>query len=181
MSAAQNQALAAVVEPVVAAAGAYLEGATVTPAGRRRVVRVVVDEVGGLTLDRVATISRAVSDALDSSNVLGDSPYVLEVTSPGVSRPLTLARHWAGAAGRLVAVKLSDGSELTGRVVDSSELDATLDVVGQPVVVDFATVSRAVVQVELTRVSEVELDDDEPEPQGQPETAGRPAADIDEE
>lgn len=178
MSAATNQALAAVVAPIVEAAGAYFEGVKVTPAGRRSMVRVVVDDPDGLTLDRVATISRAVSQALDDSNAMGESPYVLEVTSPGVSRPLTLPRHWAGARGRLVLVQLRSGSQLLGRVQESSQLDATLAGEGEPVVVKFEDVSRAVVQVEMSRISEVELEDDEPD---HPQHPSAPGPDSDEE
>lgn len=121
-------AATSLLEPVVAAAGLVLESVVVTPAGKRRVVRVVVDlpaeRTDSLDLDAVAEISRAVSQALDDSEPagpLGGAPYVLEVTTPGVDRPLTEHRHWSRARGRLVQTTI--GSEpATGRVlaVDAS-------------------------------------------------------------
>src|SRR3954471_22234941 len=97
--------LAGWIEPVVGAAGYDLEELVVTPAGRRSVVRVVVDRDAGVTLDDIAEVSRAVSAALDENDgELGRAPYVLEVTSPGVDRPLTEPRHWRRNTGRLVTV-----------------------------------------------------------------------------
>ena len=93
------------IEPVVGAAGYDLEELVVTPAGRRSVVRVVVDRDSGVTLDDIAEVSRAVSAVLDENDGdLGRAPYVLEVTSPGVDRPLTEPRHWRRNTGRLVTV-----------------------------------------------------------------------------
>ena len=111
------------VEPAVTATGLVLEAVAVVPAGRRSVVRVVVDlpdeATGSLDLDQVAEVSRAVSAVLDGPEgdaVLGGSPFVLEVTSPGVDRPLTERRHWARARGRLVAVDVAGAAQRTGRV-----------------------------------------------------------------
>src|SRR5437763_10645803 len=93
------------IAPVVDGVGYDLEELVVTPAGRRSVVRVVIDRDEGVTLDDIAEVSRAVSAALDENDgELGRAPYVLEVTSPGVDRPLTEARHWRRNVGRLVAV-----------------------------------------------------------------------------
>ena len=109
--------------------GLVLEGVTITPAGRRRVLRVVVDlpddEAGGVPMERVASASQALSSALDGSPVMGGSPYVLEVSSPGIDRPLTEPRHWRRARGRLVRVTLGDGREVTGRV-DSAAADVVV-------------------------------------------------------
>jgi len=84
--------LHALLAPVVDGLGFDLEGIEVTTAGRRRKVSVIVDRDGGIDLDAVADVSKVVSDALDGSDALGDAPYVLEVSSPGVDRPLT-ERH----------------------------------------------------------------------------------------
>src|SRR5689334_23808526 len=97
--------LAGWIEPVIGAAGYDLEELVVTPAGRRSIVRVVVDRDAGVTLDDIAEVSKAVSEVLDSNDDgMGRTPYVLEVTSPGVDRPLTEARHWRRNVGRLVTV-----------------------------------------------------------------------------
>jgi ribosome maturation factor RimP len=108
------------IEPVVGAAGYDLEEVVVTPAGRRSVVRVVVDRDQGVTLDDVADVSRAVSEVLDRNDgEMGRAPYVLEVTSPGVDRPLTEPRHWRRNVGRLVAVPVGPAGAaepVTGRI-----------------------------------------------------------------
>ena len=110
--------IADVIRPVIAAAGMDLESVRVTAAGRRRLLRVVVDSDQGVSLDDAATISRELSTALDTVAVMGDFPYTLEVSSPGVDRPLTDQRHWRRAVGRLVKVAVTDsampGSYLAG-------------------------------------------------------------------
>jgi ribosome maturation factor RimP len=125
----------------------------VTPAGKRRVLRVAVDKDGGVTLDDVADATREVSRVLDDSDVMGEMPYTLEVTSRGVDRPLTLARHWRRNEDRLVKATLADGTELTGRIVASSDDSATLDVDGSRREVAYADVAKALVQVEFNRKS----------------------------
>jgi ribosome maturation factor RimP len=175
---AQNRALTAVVAPIVARSGLDLESVTVRAAGRRRSVRIVVDEPGGLSLDRVAGISREIATALDASDVLGETPYVLEVTSPGIGRPLTLPRHWANALGRLVAVRTRDGQEFTARVGDCADGavllgDPTGGDSGQRVAL--ADIAHAVVQVEFSRIAEVDLGDDDAGPD---EDAGLDEDDI---
>ena len=96
-----------VAEPVVHALGMDLESVRVTTAGRRRLLRMVVDSDGGVSLDDAALASRELSVKLDASDVMGDMPYTLEVSSPGVDRPLTQPRHWQRAVGRLVRVRLT--------------------------------------------------------------------------
>jgi len=92
--------LARVLEPVVRAAGMDLESVRVSPAGRRRLLKLVVDADGGAALDQIAEVSREASVRLDASGVMGEVPYTLEVSSPGVDRPLTEPRHWRRAQGR---------------------------------------------------------------------------------
>ena len=111
-----------------------VEAVEITPAGKRRVLRVAVDKDGGVTLDDVADATREVSRVLDESDVMGELPYTLEVTSRGVDRPLTLPRHWRRNEDRLVKTTLADGSSVTGRIVGSTEEAATLEVEeGDPV------------------------------------------------
>jgi ribosome maturation factor RimP len=130
--------LAGWIQPVVADAGYDLEELVVTPAGRRSVVRVVVDRDAGVTLDDIAEVSRAVSDALDSNDDgMGRTPYVLEVTSPGVDRPLTEPRHWRRNTGRLVTVPVGpagSADEVTGRVtaVTDAGVELAVEVKGKP-------------------------------------------------
>ncbi len=110
-SAATQDRLSALVSPVIRAAGYDLEDLVLTPMGRRSLLRVVIDRDEGISLDDVAGLSRAVAEVLDEDEgVIGKSPYVLEVTSPGVDRPLTEPRHWRRAIGRLVEVTVREGS-----------------------------------------------------------------------
>ena len=135
------------------ALGLDIEAVEVTPAGNRRVLRVAVDKDGGVTLDDVADATRAVNEVLDGSEVMGEQPYTLEVTSRGVDRPLTLPRHWRRNQRRLVKVTLTDGDSVTGRIVDSDDAAATLEVDGGRREVAYADVAKALVQVEFNRAA----------------------------
>lgn len=120
--------LTRLLRPAVAEAGFDLEEVDVRPAGRRRLVRLVVDGDDGVALDDIAELSRVASELLDASDVMGVSPYVLEVTSPGVDRPLTEPRHWRRAVGRLVVAPLTKGGQIEGRVVEADEEAVVIDV-----------------------------------------------------
>jgi ribosome maturation factor RimP len=135
----------------LAALGLDIEAVEITPAGKRRVVRVAVDKDGGVTLDDVAEATRAVSAVLDESDVLGEQPYTLEVTSRGVDRPLTLPRHWRRNADRLVRVTLTDGTALTGRIMSSDDAAAFLEVDGTTREVAYAAIAKAHVEIEFNR------------------------------
>src|SRR3954454_13398903 len=130
--------LAGWIEPVVGSAGYDLEDLVVTPAGRRSVVRVVVDRDEGVTLDDVAEVSREVSAVLDDNDgELGRAPYVLEVTSPGVDRPLTEPRHWRRHTGRLVSVTVGpqgSAEQVTARItgVDDAGVTLAVEAKGKP-------------------------------------------------
>jgi ribosome maturation factor RimP len=127
--------IADVIRPVIAAAGMDLESVRVSAAGRRRLLRVVVDSDRGVSLDDAAEVSRELSAALDTVAVMGDFPYTLEVSSPGVDRPLTDHRHWRRAVGRLVQVTVTDSDgarSVSGRVAAADAEGVTLDVEGDP-------------------------------------------------
>ena len=128
---AEQKRLADLLERAIAATGMELESVRVTRAGRRLLLRVIVDSDHGVSLDDVADVSRTVSDKLDATDAMGERPYTLEVSSPGVDRPLTERKHWRRAAGRLVKVPLTSGEELTGRVMTADEDGVTFDVNGQ--------------------------------------------------
>ena len=154
------------ITPVVTGAGFDLEELVVTPAGRRSIVRVVVDRDRGVTLDDIAEVSRAVSEVLDSNDDgMGRTPYVLEVTSPGVDRPLTDPRHWRRNTGRLVQVAAGpagSADQLTGRITAVDDAGVTLAVEAkgkpgakkrppQPRLVPWAELGAGRVQVEFGR------------------------------
>lgn len=143
--------------PLVTSAGYDLEDVAVSSAGRRSLVRVIVDADGGIDLDAVATISRVVSDALDrdieDGTTLAHSlagSYVLEVSSPGVDRPLTEPRHWRRAAGRLVTAQ-TKGKTVTGRVVSVDDNGATFEIKGRQQWIAWSDLGRGKVQIEFNR------------------------------
>jgi ribosome maturation factor RimP len=150
----------AVIEPVVEAAGYDLEEVGLSRAGRRHVVRVLVDADGGINLDDVAVVSREISAALDAAEANGSEvlpgEYQLEVGSPGVDRPLTLPRHWRRNVTRLVAV-----NGLTGRVVEAGDDGIVLDVDGTPQTLAFAELGPGKVQIEFKRLAEAQFPDEE--------------------
>jgi ribosome maturation factor RimP len=156
--AASAARLSELVRPEVAAVGYDLEDLTVAAAGKRSVVRVVVDKDGGVTLDDVADVSRTISDVLDrvdeSEPGLFGTTYVLEVSSPGVDRPLTEPRHWRRNVGRLVTATLHEGEPVTGRVASADDDAVTLEVAGVEQRLAYSDVGRGNVQVEFARKDE---------------------------
>ena len=150
-----SSALTARLQPTVAravrGAGLELDDLQISPAGRRSLIRVVVDVADGdpPDLDTIATASRAVSAALDVCDDILGGPYTLEVTSPGLDRPLTKPKHWRRARLRLVKVRRTDGAELVGRIGDADDDGVTLLVGGELRRIGYRELDRAVVQVEF--------------------------------
>jgi ribosome maturation factor RimP len=164
-SRSQSDSLTESLRPTVTAAGFDLEDVTVTSAGRRSIVRIVIDADGGVDLDDAAAVSRTIADYLDddtATRLVGAGPYVLEVTSPGVDRPLDEPRHWRRAVGRLVRVSAA-GDELTGRITRTTDDAVGLDIGGVERLVPWAELGRGQVEVEFNRrrtlADEPEADD----------------------
>ncbi|HKE66025.1 MAG TPA: ribosome maturation factor RimP [Micromonosporaceae bacterium] len=160
--AAYKLRLREVVGPVAGSAGYDLEDLAVVRMGRRYVIRVTVDRDGGVGLDAVAELSRDISNRLDAAEstdgefIAGE--YQLEVSSPGTDRPLRLPRHWRRNVGRLVTVRL-DGSLVTGRIVAADDDTATLSVDGDETTRPYAELGRGRVEVEFSRLDDVDDDD----------------------
>jgi ribosome maturation factor RimP len=171
-----DKKLAGLIEPVVAAAGMDLESVRVSVAGKRRLLRIVVDSDHGVSLDEAADVSRDISALLDAGNVLGETPYTLEVSSPGVDRPLTEPRHWRRARGRLVKVKVTGEGSVEGRVLAADADGVTLGLpagdgpanhgAGGERRFSHADLGAGSVQVEFGRIPDAGLDEfsDDPEP-----------------
>jgi ribosome maturation factor RimP len=147
--------LPGVLTPILAQFDLELEAVEVIPAGKRSLLRVVVDGDGatgtGPLLDDLAEASKALSAALDSSDAVGSSAYTLEVSTRGIGRPLERPAHWRRNRGRLVNVTTSDGTSVTGRILGSDEQTVQLDVDGRLQSVALTDVTNALVQVELNR------------------------------
>src|SRR5580698_8681395 len=154
-----DRKLAGLIEPVAAAAGLDLESVRMSVAGKRRLLRIVVDSDHGVSLDDAANVSRDVSALLDASNALGDVPYTLEVSSPGVDRPLTEPRHWRRARGRLVRVKVAGEGPGEGRGLAADADGVTLGLAGGERRFPYVDMGAGSVQVEFGRIPDAELDD----------------------
>lgn len=144
-----------------ARAGYEIEDVVIDSRARPPRIKVIADGDTALDLDTVATLSRSASALLDGLDSVGDS-YVLEVSSPGVDRPLTTEKHFRRARGRKVELALSDGSQLTGRVGETRADTVALVVRdGRDWAVrevPLAEIAKAVVQVEFSSPSAAELD-----------------------
>jgi len=151
----QHTGLSELLASVLSGHQLELDDLDVTPAGRRRLIRVTVDGDGpagrGPDLDQIAEATRSVSQALDESDLMGEQPYTLEVSSRGVSRPLATPAHYRRNVGRLLALTLTDGSQTMGRITASDDAAVSIEVAGMVEVYPYERVKRAVVQVEMNR------------------------------
>jgi len=143
--------------PVVSALGYEVDEIILTTAGRRRVLEVVIDADTPVDLNAIADSSRAISAYLDESTVMGEMPYLLEVSSRGVDRPLTKPAHWRRNVGRLVEIK-GNAHNLTGRITAFAEPIVTINVDGKDREVDVTEISKATIQVEFKKLDESEQD-----------------------
>jgi ribosome maturation factor RimP len=166
MSTTQSERLRGLLEPLVVKAGLDLEEVRVTAAGKRRQLLVVVDSDEGVQLDTVAELSREISQTLDDADAMGGAAYVLEVTSPGVDRPLTEPRHFRRNTGRLVKARLTSGSELTARIIAVDDDGLDLEIPGvkgrgpKPARLAFAEIAKAMVEIEFNRKDSEAADGD---------------------
>ena len=144
--------LTELLNPAVTRAGFILEDVTVTPVGKRRLISVVVDcENRNPSLDEVTVVSKEVSSILDSYSLMGDIPFTLEVTTPGVDRPLTELRHWRKNVGRLVKITPVTGEKYVARIISINPRDVVLESQGKEINVPFADITRAQIEIEFNR------------------------------
>jgi ribosome maturation factor RimP len=143
------------ITPALHKAGYFLEDVNLVSPGQHRIVTVIVDGESALNLDQVTVASKLVSELLDEATFMGETPFTLEVTSPGIDRPLTLPRHFAKNIDRLLKVTKTDGVVVTGRILSNSESDVTLSVTEKKdvkvVVISLADIKRAQVEIEFNR------------------------------
>ena len=140
-----KEEVAAVIAPIIQATGNYLEDITIQSAGKRRMITVIVDSDTHLNLDQVTVVTKEISEVIENLAALGEIPFTLEVTSPGVDRPLTLPRHWAKNLGRLVKASLNDGGEVKGRIGQSTQVSVLID----EATISYADIKKAVLEVEF--------------------------------
>ena len=145
----KKEDISAAITPALEALGFYLEDVTITSAGRRSMLTVIVDGDTHLSLDQVTSATKAIGEIVESVQSLGETPFTLEVTSPGLDRPLTKVRHWQKNINRLVKVVLLDGSEIKGRIKDVNEVSAIVDDKN----INYSDVKRATLEVEFKPVT----------------------------
>lgn len=143
------------ITPALHKAGYFLEDVNLVSPGQHRIVTVIVDGESALNLDQVTVASKLVSELLDEATFMGETPFTLEVTSPGIDRPLTLPRHFAKNVDRLLKVTKTDGVVVTGRILANTDSDLTLSVTEKKdvkeVVISLDAVKRAQVEIEFNR------------------------------
>lgn len=158
----KERAIGELVTPVVEGLGLEVDRIEAMRAGKRVLLRITLDGDGpnglGPSLDEIAAATRGISEALDESDAVGKAPYTLEVSSRGVSSPLTQHKHFRRNRTRLVALTLASGDKVTGRIVEAGD-QLQIEVDGVPRALDYQDISKAVVQAELNRAPELDADD----------------------
>ena len=145
----KKEDISAAITPALEALGFYLEDVTIISAGRRSMLTIIVDGDTHLSLDQVTSATKAIGEIVESIQSLGETPFTLEVTSPGLDRPLTKVRHWQKNINRLVKVVLLDGSEIKGRIKDVNEVSATVDEKN----ISYSDIKRATLEIEFKPVT----------------------------
>jgi ribosome maturation factor RimP len=145
----KKEDISAAITPALEALGFYLEDVTIISAGRRSMLTIIVDGDTHLSLDQVTSATKAIGEIVESVQSLGETPFTLEVTSPGLDRPLTKVRHWQKNINRLVKVVLLDGSEIKGRIKDVNQGSAIVDEKN----INYSDVKRATLEVEFKPVT----------------------------
>ncbi len=150
MSLANN--LTELLSPVITRAGFVLEEVTVTPVGKRRLVAVVIDrEDANPSLDEVTVVSKEVSAILDNYSQMGEMPFTLEVTTPGIDKPLALPRHWKKNIGRLVKITPKQGEKYVARIQGFADNQITLELKNESLIVSLSDIAKAQIEVEFNR------------------------------
>jgi ribosome maturation factor RimP len=143
--------LTELLDPVVSAFSFDLDEVEITRSGGQRILDVTIDGDSGVNLDEVAEVSRAISEFLDNSDAMGDEPYVLEVGTRGVTKPLTKPIHWTRNIGRLVNVA-GDAINAVGRIIEFDDPNVTLEIKGKSRTLSIKEISRANIEVEFKKM-----------------------------
>ena len=140
-----NEDISAAIRPIIEASGNYLEELTITSAGKVKILTVIVDSDSHLNLDQITAVTKEISEVIETLEELGDSAFTLEVTSPGIDRPLTKPRHWRKNFDRLVKITMTSGKDIQGRIGEATETNV---LVGDQKV-SFEDIKRAVIEIEF--------------------------------
>ena len=139
--------IAQVISPIIESTGNYLEEVKVANLGKKKLITVIIDSDTHLNLDQVTVVTRSISDAIENLASLGTTPFTLEVTSPGIDRPLTLSRHWRKNIGKLAKIDLGEGKSIESRISSVTE-DSVILESGE---VKFAQIKKATLVIEFKK------------------------------
>ena len=140
-----NEDISAAIRPIIEATGNYLEELTITSAGKVKILTVIVDSDSHLNLDQITAVTKEISEVIETLEELGDTAFTLEVTSPGIDRPLTKPRHWRKNLDRLVKITMTSGQDIQGRIGEATETVVLVD----DQKVSFEDIKRAVLEIEF--------------------------------
>ncbi|CAB4955974.1 MAG: hypothetical protein F2853_03720 [Actinobacteria bacterium] len=140
-----NETISAAIRPIIEASGNYLEELTITSAGKVKILTVIVDSDTHLNLDQITAVTKEISEVVEGLSEIGDGAFTLEVTSPGIDRPLTKPRHWHKNLERLVKINMVSGKEIQGRIGEATE---TTVLIGDQKI-SFEDIKRAVLEIEF--------------------------------
>ena len=150
--------IAQLFEPALHQADYFLEDINIATPGQHRIITIIVDGESALNLDQVTVATKLISELLDEAAFMGESPFTLEVTSPGIDRPLTLPRHFIKNLTRLIKVTKNDGEVITGRATQATDSELTLEVAVKKetieTVISYSDIKRATVEIEFNRKDE---------------------------
>ncbi len=147
---ATNKAIAAIVwevgEPLVSSENMELVHVESIHGDGSRIIRLYIDKEGGVTLDNCIDISRQMGDLLDVA-LEGDDPYRLEVSSPGVDRPLSRKQDFDRFAGKKVRIKIdkpvNGQANFTGILKGTKDEDVEIMTGDKTVAIAFDAITKA--------------------------------------
>lgn len=140
-----NEEISAAIRPIIEATGNYLEELTITTAGKVKILTVIVDSDAHLNLDQVTAVTKEISQVIEELPALGETAFTLEVTSPGLDRPLTKPRHWRKNLDRLVKITMTSGQVIEGRIGAATETSVLVE----EKTVSYEDIKRAVLEIEF--------------------------------
>jgi len=143
-----DRILNALITPLLEERGIELVELAISGGRRRKSVRVFVDRPQGITIGECASLSREIADLFDTHNPI-DGGYVLEVSSPGLTRPLKTDSDFERVVGKPLRLVVDGLGERVGTLlqVNSKHLDVDLD--GEQVAIDRAQIQKATLHFEL--------------------------------
>ena len=149
-----RKGVADLIEPSLEEMGFELIDVDYLSSQRRWILRIYIDKEGGVTIDDCAQVSRELGDLIDVKDMIPHE-YVLEVSSPGLNRPLTKEKHLIDALGKKIRVKMAKPMEgrrnFAGRLSDFRDETLYVEIDRGMVALPWSEVEKANLVYEFTR------------------------------